>query len=62
MAKSAEILVYITADRERVVSGDPLTLFITDEAEVQRTLTDLGRALKADAVRLSNGDHILISG
>ena len=62
MAKSAEILVYITADRERVVSGDPQTLFITDEAEEQRTLTDLGRSLKADAVRLSNGDHILISG
>ena len=62
MAKSAEILVYITANKDRVLSGDPLTLYITDEREVQQTLLDLGRALKADAVRLSNGDHILISG
>lgn len=61
MAKT-EILVYITGSKERVLSGDPLTLCITDPAEVQRTLTDLGRALKADAVRLGNGDYILISG
>ena len=62
MAKSPEILVYITANKERVLSGDPLTLLITDKAEAQQTLTDLGRALKADAVQLSNGDYILISG
>lgn len=62
MAKSAEILVYITNNKERVLSGDPLTLYITDPAEVQQTLADLGRALKADAVRLKNGDYILITG
>lgn len=62
MAKNAEILVYITANKDRVLSGDPLTLYITDPAEVQQTLTDLGRALKADAVQLKNGDYILITG
>lgn len=62
MAKSAEILVYITRNKERVLSGDPLTLYITDPVEVQQTLIDLGRALRADAVQLKNGDYILISG
>ncbi|BDF72035.1 hypothetical protein CE91St41_30160 [Oscillospiraceae bacterium] len=62
MAKSAEILVYITANKERVLSGDPLTLYITDPAEVQQTLIDLVRALKADAIQLKNGDYILVSG
>ena len=45
-----------------MLSGDPLTLYITDPAEVQQTLIDLGRALKADAIQLKNGDYILVSG
>ena len=62
MAKSAEILVYITANRDRDLSGDPLTLYLTDPQEIQQTLTDLGRALRADAIQLKNGDYILVSG
>ena len=46
----------------RLSAGDPLTLYITDPAEVQQTLIDLGRALKADAIQLKNGDYILVSG
>lgn len=55
------ILVYITADKERVLSGDPLTLYITDENEKQECITELNRALNTDAVLLKNGDYMLIT-
>lgn len=56
-----EILVYITDNRERIISGDPLTLYIPDPEEREICLTDLGKALRANVVQLKNGDHILIS-
>ncbi|MBE7721353.1 capping complex subunit for YIEGIA [Lacrimispora indolis] len=56
-----EILVYITDNRERIISGDPLTLYIPDPEEREIYLTDLGKALRANVVQLKNGDHILIS-
>jgi len=30
---SPEILVYITDNKERIISGDPLTLYIPDSVE-----------------------------
>ncbi|ADL04840.1 capping complex subunit for YIEGIA [Lacrimispora saccharolytica] len=56
-----EILVYITDNKERIISGDPLTLYIPDLEEREICLTDLGKALRASVVQLKNGDHILIS-
>lgn len=62
MAKDTpEILVYITDKKERIISGNPLTLFIADTEERQACLKDLGIALRADVLQLKNGDHILIS-
>lgn len=56
-----EIMVYITADRNRVISGDPLTLFLTDEEERRSCIRDLGLALRGDVVQLKNGDYVIIS-
>lgn len=56
-----QILVYITSDENRVLGGDPLTLFIPDGAERQTTITDIAHALKADVVQLKNGDYMIIS-
>ncbi|NLV49174.1 MAG: hypothetical protein GXY20_00600 [Clostridiales bacterium] len=56
------ILVYITADENRVISGDPLTLLIKEEEEQKSITVQLGRALRADVVQLKNGDYLLISG
>lgn len=56
-----EILVYITDNKERIISGDPLTLFIPDQKERESCLTDLSKALRADVVQLKNGDHVIIS-
>lgn len=61
MGNSIEILVYITADEKRVVSGDPLTLLIKDVNEQKKLVLELARALKANVVQLSTGDYIIIS-
>lgn len=60
MGKSPEILVYITDNKERVLSGDPLTLYITDKEEQKIAVRDLGLALRANVVQLKNGDYAII--
>jgi siroheme synthase len=61
MSKSPEILAYITANKDRVLSGDPLSLYLTDENERKTCVLDLARALRANVVQLNNGDYILIT-
>lgn len=57
---SKNILVYITSDEKRVVSGDPLTLLVKDQNEQKELTVELGRALGTDVIQLKNGDYILI--
>lgn len=45
---------------DRVITGNPLALYITDENEKQQCIRDLEIALKADVIQLNNGDYILI--
>ncbi|MDU6265036.1 MAG: hypothetical protein E6600_11105 [Anaerocolumna aminovalerica] len=61
MEKNREIFVYITDNIDRVITGNPLALYITDENEKQQCIRDLEIALKADVIQLKNGDYILIS-
>lgn len=62
MGKSnPEILAYITDNKDRVISGDPLTLYIDNNEERQQCLLDLGRALRGNIIQLKNGDHLIIS-
>lgn len=62
MGKSnPQILVYITADENRVLGGDPLTLLILDENERQDLIIDMSNALGADVVQLKNGDYMIIT-
>lgn len=60
MSKNLEIVAYITDDKERVVSGDPLTIYMLNNQERQNYITELSRALRANVIELTNGDHILI--
>jgi siroheme synthase len=62
MNKSIEILVYITSDDKRVLSGDPLTLLVADSEQQKKLSVDFARALRANVVQLSNGDYMIISG
>jgi hypothetical protein len=58
---SMQILVYVTNNPDKVLSGDPLCLCIPDEAEKQQTLLDISRALRANVVQLKNGDYMIIN-
>ena len=55
------IVVYITAVEDRVLSGDPLTLLVKDQNDQKELTTDLALALRADVVQLKNGDYVLIT-
>lgn len=55
------IIVYITADEKRVLSGDPLTLLVKDQDEQKELTVELGRALRADVIQLKNGDYVLVT-
>lgn len=62
MGKSVEILVYITANEKRVLSGDPLTLLINDPKEQQELTVQMAQALRANVVQLKNGDYMILGG
>lgn len=55
-----QIFVYITADKERVLGGDPLTLYLPEENERKEIIVQISRALRADVVQLKNGDYLII--
>lgn len=55
-----EITVYITADENRILSGDPLVLLVKDIEEQRALVFELSKALKAEAVQLKNGDYMII--
>ena len=54
------ILVYLTDSTERVLGGDPLTLYIPDQNERQEIVWELSRALRADSMQLKNGDYLIV--
>ena len=56
-----EISVYITAERGRVISGNPLTLYIEDSDERKEITVELSKALQANVVQLKNGDYVLLN-
>lgn len=60
MSGSIKILAYITADENRVLGGDPLTLLVKDVNEQKDLTVEMGRALRADVVQLKSGDYMLI--
>jgi hypothetical protein len=49
-----------TADKERIVGGDPLTLLSIDDNERRDLTLEFSRALHADVVQLRNGDYLII--
>ncbi len=59
--RSPEIMAFITADENIVKTGNPLTLLITDEVLRKKVVADICKALRADAVQLTNGDYLIIS-
>lgn len=52
--------MYITASKDRVLSGDPLCLFIADEAERKQLVSEVSRAFLYNVLQLSNGDYMVL--
>ncbi len=61
MREKPEIIVYVTENRERVITGNPLSLHIADETERRQTVQEIGRALRANVIQLKNGDYMIVA-
>ncbi len=61
MAKDkAEIIAYITLNKERVFGGNPLILIANDVEEQKILCRDIAKAMKANVSQLNCGDYIII--
>lgn len=61
MAKDkAEIIAYITLNKERVFGGNPLILIANDAEEQKILCRDIAKAMKANVSQLNCGDYIII--
>lgn len=58
--QSPEVAVYITANGDRVKTGNPLTLVIAAENERKKSVTDIAKALRGNVLQLQNGDYLII--
>ncbi len=61
MKSTPEIIVYITSNREKIITGNPLCLYIPDEEERKSVISDIARGLRANVIQLHNGDYILVT-
>jgi hypothetical protein len=55
-----EILAFVTKDKERYLGGQALSLFAKDDNELQQLTTDIAKAMRADVVKLSSGEYLVI--
>lgn len=60
MKPDYQILAYLTTDKERVLSSSCLSLLAKSEEDLKEMAVDIAKGLKADVVRLTNGDHMVI--
>ena len=55
-----DILAVVTLNKERVLSGKPLTLLAQNEEEQKEMTDDIAKALKAVIVRMKTKDFLII--
>ncbi|WP_407268501.1 capping complex subunit for YIEGIA [Radiobacillus sp. PE A8.2] len=60
MKPDYQILAYVTMDKERVLSSSCLSLLANSEEDLKEMTVDIAKGLKADVVRLTNGDQMVI--
>lgn len=59
---SSEILVYITSNKERIISSGGLAVYITDEEEKEKYIADVIKTFGAiKVVKMTNGDYMMVS-
>ncbi|GGB49710.1 capping complex subunit for YIEGIA [Fictibacillus barbaricus] len=55
-----DILAVVTLNKDRVLSGKPLTLLAQNEEEQKEMTDDIAKALKAEIVRMKTNDFLII--
>ena len=62
MSKSdkAEIIAYITLNKDRVLGGNPLIILAKDVDEQKIICRDIAKAMKANVSQLNCGDYIVV--
>jgi hypothetical protein len=55
-----DILAVVTLNKDRVLSGKPLTLLAQNEEEQKEMTADIAKALKAEIVRMKTSDYLII--
>ncbi|MDF1507903.1 hypothetical protein PZE06_06865 [Robertmurraya sp. DFI.2.37] len=55
-----EILALVTLQKERVLGGKQLTLLAQDEEQQKTMVQDIAKAMKADVVKMKNGDYLVL--
>ena len=54
-----EILLYITDCPDRVITGNPLALYMPNDEQRQEILEVLAETFEASVIQLKNGDHLV---
>ncbi|TLS35432.1 capping complex subunit for YIEGIA [Pseudalkalibacillus caeni] len=57
---SYEIFAYLTLNKERIIAGGVLCLYAENEKDLKTMTRDIAKGLKADVVKLTNGDYMVI--
>ncbi|MGS2780456.1 capping complex subunit for YIEGIA [Robertmurraya sp. GLU-23] len=60
MKPTYDILAYLTSNKERVITGSPLVIWEKNSEELKELTGDLAKAMKADVVKMKNGDYLVI--
>ncbi|MBB5323195.1 hypothetical protein HNQ34_000272 [Anoxybacillus tepidamans] len=54
------ILAIITLKKERILGGSQLALWAENEEQQKAMTQDIAKAMKADVVKMKNGDYLII--
>ncbi|MBT2655781.1 hypothetical protein J7E81_11125 [Bacillus sp. ISL-18] len=57
-----DVLALVTLNKDRIIGGKQLTLLASDEEEQKTMTADIAKALKADVVKMTSGDYLVIRG
>ncbi len=60
MKPNYEIIAYITREKVRVLTSNCLALLADSEDTAKEMTVDIAKAMKADVVKLTNGDYMII--
>ncbi|MFD1849656.1 MULTISPECIES: capping complex subunit for YIEGIA [Bacillaceae] len=55
-----QVLAIVTLQKDRILGGSQLSLLANDEEQQKRITQDIAKAMKADVVKMKDGDYLVI--